>query len=116
MYVKKNMVNVYPRVPVKRVEFTKNGKSITSVKGHDSVDLTITLDAPAPPSGTWVRLEVIPAGNLSSLPPYYLVSAGLAEETVANLEVRNPDADFVIQVTGLTVGSRQESRKLTIKP
>jgi hypothetical protein len=116
VYVKKNTVNVYARVPVKRVEFTKNGKPISSVKGHDSVDLTITLEAPAPPSGTWVKLEVIPAGNLSSLPPYYLVSAGLAEETVANLEVRKPDADFVIQVTGSTVGNRQESQKLTIKP
>jgi hypothetical protein len=116
VYIKKNTVNVYPRIVVKRVEFTKNGKSTSSVKGHDSVDLTITLDAPAPPSGTWVNLEVTPPGNLNSLPPYFLVSAQLTEETVANLEVRKPDANLMIQVTGVTVGRPQESQRLTITP
>jgi len=116
VYVKKNMVNVYKRVPVKRVEFTREGENITSVKGHDSVELTITLEAPAPPSGTWVKLEVTPAGNLSTLPPYFLVSAGLTEETVPNLEVRKPDTDLVIQVSGATVGRPKETQKLTITP
>ncbi len=53
---RENVVKVYSRIPVNQVEFTKNGKSVSTVKGHDDVDLTITLDAPAPPSGTWVKL------------------------------------------------------------
>jgi hypothetical protein len=64
-YTERNVLDVCSRIPVNQVEFTKNGKSISSVKGHDNVDLTITLDAPAPPSSPWVKLEVTPAGNLT---------------------------------------------------
>jgi hypothetical protein len=72
-YIYRNVVVVHPRIPVNQVEFNKNGKTIDS-KGHDPVDLTITLNAPAPASGTWVRLDVTPPGNLNSLPPYIRVS------------------------------------------
>jgi hypothetical protein len=72
--VTRNIVNVYARIPVNQAEFTKNGKSVDTVKGHDNVDLTITLNAPAPASGTWVRLETTPPAALNSLPPYSLDS------------------------------------------
>ncbi len=115
-YIERNVVNVYARIPVNEVEFTKNGKSIGSVKGHDNVDLTITLNAPAPPSGTWVKLEVNPAGNLNSLPPYVQIAGGETQETIRNLELRKPDADFGITVTASTVGRAQGSQKLTVTP
>jgi hypothetical protein len=115
-YAERNVVNVYSRIPVNQVEFTRDGRSISSVKGHDNVDLTITLDAPAPPSGTWVKLEVTPAGNLNSLPPYVQVAGGETQETIRNLELRKPDADLGITVTASTVGRTQESQKLTVTP
>jgi hypothetical protein len=115
-YVYRNVVTVYPRIPVNQVEFTKNGKSVDIVKGHDVVDLTITLNAPAPPSGTWVRLEVTPPGNLNSLPPYVRVSPQETQETISNLELRRPSADFAVQVTASTVGRAQESQKLIVTP
>ena len=115
-YIYRNVVNVFSRIPVNQVEFTKNGKSVSSVKGHDVVDLTITLDAPAPPSGIWVKVEVTPPGNLNSLPPYVRVSALETQETVPNLELKKPNADMSIQVTASTVGRAQESQKLTVSP
>jgi hypothetical protein len=115
-YTERNVVNVYARIPVNQVEFTKDGKSIGSVKGHDNVDLTITLNAPAPPSGAWVKLEVTPAGNLNSLPPYVQIAGGETQETIRNLELRKPDADLGITVTASTVGRAQESQKLTVTP
>ena len=57
VFVTRNSVNVFARIPVNQAEFTKDGNKVDSVKGHDTVDLTLTLDAPAPPSGTWVKLE-----------------------------------------------------------
>ncbi len=116
LYIYRNVVAVHPRIPVNQVEFTKNGKSIVTVKGHDVVDLTITLGAPAPLSGTWVRLEVTPPGNLNSLPPYVRVSPQETQETIPNLELRRPSADFAIQVTASTVGRAEESQKLTVTP
>jgi len=115
-YTERSVVNVYARIPVNQVEFAKNGKSISSVKGHDNVDLTITLDAPAPPSGTWVKLEVTPAGNLNALPPYVQIAGGETQETIRNLELRKPDADLGIVVAASTVGRAQESQKLTVTP
>lgn len=115
-YIYQNVIEVHSRVPVNQVQFTRNGKSIDTVKGHDVVDLTITLDAPAPHSGTWVRLEVTPPGNLNSLPPYVRVSPQETEETISNLELRRPSADFTVQVTASTVGRPQESQKLTVTP
>ncbi|MGB6977912.1 MAG: hypothetical protein WA660_14590 [Candidatus Acidiferrales bacterium] len=115
-YVTQNRVNVFARIPVNDVEFTKDGKPVATVKGHDTVDLTITLDGPARASGTWVKLEVSPAGNLNTLPPYYRVSPGATQETIRNLEVRKPAENFEIAVTASTVGRAQETRKLTVTP
>jgi hypothetical protein len=115
-YIERNVVNVYARIPVNQVEFAKNGKSISTVKGHDNVDLTITLDAPAPPSGAWVKLEVAPPGNLNALPPYVQISSGETQETIRDLELRKPDADLGIVVKASTVGRAQESQKLTVTP
>jgi len=116
LYIYRNVVAVHPRIPVNQVEFTKNRKSINTVKGHDVVDLTITLGAPAPSSGTWVRLVVTPPGNLNSLPPYVRVSPQETQETIPNLELRRPSADFAVQVTASTVGRAEESQKLTVRP
>jgi hypothetical protein len=115
-YVYRNVVVVHPRIPVNQVEFTKNGKRVDRLKGHDDVDLTVTLDAPAPPSGTWVKLNVSPPDNLNSLPPYVLVPADETQETISNLEVRKPNADIQILVTASTVGRPQESQRLTVTP
>ena len=115
-YTEQNEVTVYSRIPVNQVAFTKNGKSVSTAKGHDNVDLTVTLDAPAPPSGTWVKLEVTPPGNLNALPPYVQVSGRETQETIRNVELRKPDADFGIVVTASTVGRAQESQKLTVTP
>src|ERR1700735_1629043 len=115
-YIERNVVNVYARIPVNQVEFTKNGKSISTVKGHDNVDVTVTLDAPAPPSGTWVKLEVTPAGNLNALPPYVQIAGAETQGTIRNLELRKPDAAFGITVMASTVGRAQESQKLIVTP
>jgi hypothetical protein len=115
-YTYRNVVKVYSRIPVNQVEFTKDGKSLSTVKGHGRVDLTITLNAPAPPSGTWVKLEVGPSGNLNTLPPYVQVTEGRTQQTIPNLELRNPDADIEVLVTASTVGRAQESQKLTVTP
>src|SRR6202042_2444101 len=64
VFLTRNEVNVYARIPVNEAKFTKEGNGVDSVKGHDTVDITLTLDAPAPPSGTWVKLEAEPAGLL----------------------------------------------------
>jgi len=103
-YAYRNVVKAYARIPVNQIEFTKDGTSVTKVKGHDRVDLTITLDAPAPPSSTWVKLDVSPAGNLNTLPPYVQVAEGHTQQTISNLELRNPNADIEVRVTARTVG------------
>ena len=38
-YVTRNFVNMYARIPLNQAEFTKNGKAVDTVKGHDAVDL-----------------------------------------------------------------------------
>jgi hypothetical protein len=109
-------VNAYARIPVNEVEFRKNQKKVSAVAGHDTVDLAITLDAPAPPSGTWVKLDASPEGTFNSLPPYYRVSPLQTQETVRNLEVRKPAAAATLVVTASTVGRAQQSDKLSITP
>ena len=84
--------------------------------GHQNVDLAITLDAPAPPSGTWVKLEARPEGTLNSLPPYYRVSPQQTQETIRNLEVRKPAAITTLAVIASTVGRAQETDGLSITP
>lgn len=109
-------VNAYARIPVNQVEFRKNQKKATAVAGHDVVDLTITLDAPAPPSGTWVKLDASPQGTFNSLPPYYRISPQQIQETIRNLEVRKPTAVTTLIVTASTVGHSEETAKLSIAP
>ncbi len=115
-YITRNIVNVYARIPVNQAEFTKNGKAVDTVKGHDTVDLTLTLNAPAPASGTWVKLETTPAGVLNSLPPYFRVPARQTQATVADLEVRKPTSNAMLLVTASTVGRPQQTQQLTIVP
>jgi hypothetical protein len=115
-YLYQNVIAVHPRIPVNEIEFTKNGEPVYSVKGHDTVDLTITLNSPAPASGTWVKLIVTPAGNLNSLPPYIQIPEGNTQETISNLEMREPRNDTLISVSASTVGRAQESHKLTVTP
>lgn len=115
-YVKQNRVNVFARIPVNQVVFTKNDLPISTVKGHDTVDLTITLNAPSPASGTWIKLETAPQGALNSLPPYFQMSADQTQEKISNLEVKRPSSNVTIIVTASTVGKPQQTQALTITP
>ena len=78
-------------------------------------DLAITLDAPAPPSGTWVKLMERAEGTFNSLPPYYRVSPQQTQETIRNLEVRKPAATTTLTVIASTVG-RAQTDELSITP
>lgn len=114
--VNETPVQAYARIPVNQVEFIQNGKDVATVAGHADVDLTITLDSPAPPSGTWVKLESIPAGTFNSLPEFFRISPLLTQETIRHLEVRKPSAVTTLVVKASTVGRPQESAKLSITP
>ena len=115
-YVSRNIVNVYARIPVNQAQFTKNGKSVDTVKGHETVDLTLTLDSPAPASGTWVKLETTPPGVLNSLPPYFQIPARQTQATISDMEVRKPASNETLIVTASTVGRPQQTQPLTIVP
>lgn len=114
--VNESTVNAYSRIPVNQVEFRKGEAKVTVVAGHENLDLTITLNATAPPSGTWVKLETIPPGTLNSLPPFYRVSPGQTQETIRDLEVRKPTSVTTLTVIASTVGRPQETDKLSITP
>lgn len=116
LYVTRNLINVYARIPVNSAEFTKDGKPVDSAKGHDTVDLTITLDAPAPPSGTWVKLGTNPPGALNSLPAFFQVPARQTQATISDMELRNPSRDTTLTVIASTVGRPQQSQQLIIHP
>jgi hypothetical protein len=115
-YLTRNAINVYARIPVNQAEFTKEGKSVDTVKGHDSVDLTLTLDAPAPASGTWVRLETTPAAVLNSLPQYFRIPARQTQATIPAMELRKPASNATLVVVASTVGRAQQTQQLTILP
>jgi hypothetical protein len=115
-YIAQNVINISPRIPVNQVEFAKNDLPIQSVKGHDVVDVQLTLSAPAPASGTWVKLETTPPGALNSLPPYFRISPQQTQETIRGLEVRKPASAVTILVTASTVGRPQQTQNLTILP
>jgi len=115
-YTVQNSVNVFPRIPVNQVAFTKNDLPVSTVKGHDVVDLTITLSAPAPPSGSWVELETTPPGALNSLPAYFQVSPNRTQEKISNLEVKKPSSTVTIVVTASTIGRPQQTEALAISP
>jgi len=116
VHVTRNLINVYARIPVNQAEFAKNGKRVDRVKGHDTVDLTLTLDAPAPASGTWVKLETTPLGVLNSLPQYFRIPARQTQAVIADMEVREPESNATLVVTALTVGRPQKTEPLTILP
>ncbi|HTV59680.1 MAG TPA: hypothetical protein VMJ93_12485 [Verrucomicrobiae bacterium] len=109
-------VHVYARIPVNQVEFVQNGKNVGTVAGHATVDLSITLDSPAPPSGTWVKLEAIPAGTFNSLPAFYRISPFETQETIRHLEVRKPAAVTSLIVKASTVGRPEQTSSLSITP
>src|SRR5277367_1834137 len=116
VFITRNLVNVYARIPMNQAEFTKSGKSVDSVKGHDTVDLTLTLDAAAPASGTWVKLETTPPSVLNSLPPYFHIAARETQATISDMEVRKPSSNATLVVTASTVGRPQQTQQLTIVP
>jgi hypothetical protein len=115
-YVRRNIVNIYARIPLNQAQFTKNGEPVDTVRGHDTVDLMLTLDAPAPASGSWVKLETTPPGVLNSLPPYFRVPARQTQATIPDLEVRKPSSNATLIVTAATVGRPQQTQQLTIVP
>ena len=116
VYLTRNLINVYARIPVNQAEFWKNGKSVDTIKGHDTVDLTLTLDAPAPASGTWVKLETTPPGVLNSLPQYFRIPARQTQAIIAEMEVRKPQSNETLVATASTVGRSQHTQQLTILP
>jgi hypothetical protein len=115
-YAASNIVHSYARVFVKQVLFEKNGKQIETVKGHDSVDVMIALEAPAPASGTWVKLEVSPPTALNSLPPFFLVRSQQTQTTILNLETQEPAANTNLIVSASTVGPTQHTKTLVVTP
>jgi hypothetical protein len=116
VYLTRNEVNVYARIPVNEAKFTKEGNAVDTVKGHDTVDLTLTLDAPAPASGTWVKLEAEPAGLLNSLPPYFHIPARQTQATISAMELHRPTSNATLVVSASTVGRAQKTQPLTILP
>jgi hypothetical protein len=115
-YVTRNIVNIFARIPVNQAQFTKKGQPVDSVKGHDTVDLTLTLNSPAPASGAWVKLETTPPGVLNSLPPYFRIPARQTQATISEMEVRKPASNETLMVTASTVGRPQQTQQLTILP
>jgi hypothetical protein len=115
-YITRNIVNIYARIPVNQAQFTRDGKPVDTVKGHDTVGLTLTLNAPAPASGTCVKLETTPPGVLNSLPPYFRIPARQTQATISDLEVRKPTSSATLLVTASTVGRPQQTQQLTIVP
>jgi hypothetical protein len=116
VFITRSEVNVYARIPVNEAKFTKEGNGVDSVKGHDTVDLTLTLDAPAPASGTWVKLEAEPAGLLNSLPPYFHIPARQTQATISAMELHRPTTNATLVVSASTVGLAQKTQPLTILP
>jgi hypothetical protein len=116
VYAAQNTVNVFARIPVNQVSFTKNDSAISTIKGHDVTDITITLSAPAPASGSWVHLETTPPGALNSLPAYIRISPNASQEKISNLEVKKPASRMTIIVTASSVGRPQQTQELTITP
>ena len=115
-FLTRNFVNIYARIPLNQAEFTKKGEAVDTVKGHDTVDLTLTLNAPAPASGAWVKLETTPAGVLNSLPPYFRIPGRQTQAVIPDIEVRKPTANTTLVVTAATVGRAQQTQQLTILP
>jgi len=116
VFVTRNSVNIFARIPVNQAEFMKDGNRVDSVKGHDTVDLTLTLDAPAPRSGTWVKLEAEPAALLNSLPPYFQVPARETQAKISGMELQHTTSNAGLVVTASTVGRPQKTQLLTVLP
>ncbi len=116
VFVSRQVVHAYARVPVNQVLFERGGKEVETVKGHDSVDVAITLNAPAPPSGTWVKLETVPPSALNSLPPFFLVPPQQSQAIVTDLETRKPASNTNLVIRASTVGRAQVTGNLVITP
>jgi hypothetical protein len=98
------------------VRYEQNGADVATVKGHDLVDVKITLDAAAPGSGTWVKLITTPQSALNSLPPFYFIAPGETEATIKGLETRMPSVDTNLDTTASTVGSPKQTQPVLVKP
>lgn len=116
VYETKNMIHSYARIPVKRVRYENKGLDVDSVRGHDSVDVKITLEAASPESGTWVKLTTTPQGALNSLPPFYFIVPGETSATIQDLETRRPSANTNLVTTASTSGKPQQSQTLVVTP
>jgi hypothetical protein len=116
IYVTKNTIHSFARVRVKSVRYEKNRADVATVKGHDLIDVRITLDAQAPESGTWVKLATTPQAALNSLPPFYFIAPGETDRTIKALETRMPSVDTSLVTTASTVGSPEQTQPLLVKP
>jgi hypothetical protein len=116
VYETKTTIHSYARVPVKSIRYEQKGASVTAIKGHDLVDVKITLDAPAPESGTWVKLTTTPQAALNSLPQFYFIVPGETSATIKSLETRMPSVETKLVTTASTVGQPQETQTLVVTP
>ena len=116
VYETKNTIHSYARVPVQKVEFQQNGAPVTKVRGHDLVDVEVTLAGASPESGTWVKLTTSPQAALNSLPPFYFIAPGETVATIQRLETRKPSANTNLVTTASTYGKPQETQTLVVTP
>lgn len=116
VYETKNTIRSFARVPVKRVRYEQNGSDVVAMKGHDLVDVKITLDAPAPESGTWVKLTTTPQAALNSLPQFYFIAPGETSATIKSLETRMPSVETKLVTTAITGGAAQQTQPLVVAP
>lgn len=116
VYETKNTIHSYARVPVKSVRYEENGANVALIKGHDLLDVKITLDAPAPESGTWVKLTTTPQAALNSLPSFYYIVPGDTTATIKSLETRMPSVETKLVTTAETAGQPQQTQPLIVKP
>jgi hypothetical protein len=116
VFVTRNTIHSYARVPVKSVRYQQNGADVAAVKGHELLDVKITIDSPAPESGTWVKLVTTPQSALNSLPPFYFIVPGETTTTIKSLETRKPSVDTKLQTAASTIGPPQLTQPLTVQP
>jgi hypothetical protein len=113
-YTVTNQVTVWARIPVNKAIFVDDqGNEVTSVAAGSTVNLKLTLDAPAPPSNTFVMLHA-DSDVFDNLPPYFAIPATHDVFTLPNLHVKKPSPTKSVTITASTVGQPRNTNKLSI--
>jgi len=116
VYETKNTIRSYARIQVKSVRYEQKGTDVSAIKGHDLIDVKVTLEAPSPESGTWVKFTTTPQAALNSLPQFYFIAPGETSATIKSLETRMPSVEIKLVTTASTVGQPQETQPLVVAP